>query len=81
MRRLLLVAGGDGEAVGKAVGGAVEQVADGEIEQRAVGAAGIALRPTFDDGGGFQHGLQCTETEADAAVTQFTGVETGNSVD
>ena len=76
-----LMAGDDGVAIGKAVGGAVEQVADSEVEQRAVGSAGLALRPTFDDGGGFQHGLQCTETEADAAVTQFTGVETGNSVD
>ena len=40
---LLLVAGGHGEAVGIAAGGAVEQAADGQIKERAAGAARVAL--------------------------------------
>ena len=44
---LLLVAGGHGEAVGIAAGGAVEQAADGQIEERAAGTARIALGAKF----------------------------------
>jgi len=37
-----LMAGDDGVAVRKARGGAMEQVADGEVEEGAIGAAGLA---------------------------------------
>ena len=43
-KALSLVAGGHGQAVGKAIGGAVEQVADGQFQQRPARTAGVAQR-------------------------------------
>ena len=42
--RRWLVARSHGEAVGEAAGGAVEQVADGQLEQRTAGAGTVAQR-------------------------------------
>jgi hypothetical protein len=36
------MAGGDREAVGESAGGTVQQAADGQIEERAAGAPGVA---------------------------------------
>jgi hypothetical protein len=63
----VLMAGGDGEAVRVAGGGAVEQVADGELEQWVAGAARVAHGAEVfinGHGGGIHRNeRQCTPVE------------------